>query len=95
MMYIHIGCDYMHKEEFKNICKEIGAIYDFDTRQKKWEAKLQNNKATKRRVLKLKNFAEKYSFSYREWFAKTDEYRNGAYFKKGKKWEEKKCSIRR
>ena len=89
MIYIHIGCDYENKEEFKAICRELDVQYDFDVYKKKWEARIPSQKYTKRNINRFRQFANKHDFTFHSWDAKPNQYKDSAYFIKGKKWEER------
>ena len=85
MYYCQISVPFELINQFKKVCLEIKAQYDFDTRQKRWEAKLQNSKATKKNIQKLKDFAVTHSLKIHDWYAKTNQYKDSVYYRKGAK----------
>ena len=83
MYYCQIEVPFELINQFKKICLDIKAQYDFDTRQKRWEAKLQNNKATKKNIKMLNDFAINNSLKIHDWYANANQYKDSVYYRKG------------
>lgn len=72
---------YIDNNVLKDFSKQQGFKYRFDFRMKRWELRCPNNKATKKTVSLIKEYAKKSKCDIWEWQENNPTYKDSVYNK--------------